>query len=224
MTDKSEQVSDYFNKLNERINEADEIYKQYTTSNNLDKLEKKKQFNKKYEQIESLFSGLDFILETIDEDISQYTATKASLKDKAVAIKAKFDILERKQNAPASKSDAPIDYTKLTQQEAKQIANNTQNKSKEVLQNIERTLDTDINEQNSILQLLREGSDRIEYVDRNISDIDSTLKRVKVLLRYFARQVSTDRLLLTLIILAAVGILVAIFVKVFKKKSATYIY
>jgi hypothetical protein len=220
MTDKTEQVNDYFNKLNERINEADEIYNQYTTSNNLDKLEKKKQFTKKYEQIESLFSGLDFILETIDDDISQYTATKASLKEKASGVKAKFDILERKHNAPSAKSDGPVDYTKLTQQEAKQIAGNTQNKSKEVLQNIERTLDTDINEQNNILQLLREGSDRIEYVDRNISDIDSTLKRVKVLLRYFARQVSTDRLLLTLIILAAVGILVAIFVKVFKKKSA----
>jgi hypothetical protein len=101
--------------------------------------------------------------------------------------------------------------------EVKQVGTNIQDKSKEVAMRALKEVKGTEELANHILVEQLEQRKRIEYIGDKESEMESTLKRVQGHIRYFAKHFMTDKIIIALIILVALGIVGVILFKIIKK-------
>jgi SNARE protein len=103
-----------------------------------------------------------------------------------------------------------IDPNTRDRKELIQLGKETQKQGMDALDRIEK----DINEMDQIgVEVQLELNKQIEQLDRiydTVKDTETTLKRAQKYVRYFARQVYTDRCLMAMIVLIVIAIVVII--------------
>ena len=120
-------------------------------------------------------------------------------------------------NADIVDQNDAIDFSKMNKLEVKQVGLNIQDKSKEAaMRALKEGKETEALA-NNIVQEQLEQRKRIEYIEDMEGGMESTLKRVQGHIRYFAKHFMTDKIIIALIILVALGIVGVILFKIIKK-------
>ncbi|EAS04326.2 vesicle transport V-SNARE protein amine-terminal protein (macronuclear) [Tetrahymena thermophila SB210] len=168
-------------------------------------------------------------LETFDFEISnldrheedKYRVKHEKYIKKLKLLKNEFELKKNEGNEAAEKLFGDrkqkyqedlekVDIKKMDQDQMIQYANDVQMDGEKRLREIEGVLVEDIEIANQITIELDRQIDKLDSINQNVMDTQSMLKRTGKLITYFAKQVSTDKILMCLLCTIVVVIVVLI--------------
>ena len=94
-------------------------------------------------------------------------------------------------------------------------------KGKDALHRIKKNIISADNKADNVILALHEQDEQIGRTKEKTKDVQSNLKKSRSYLRYFARQVYTDKILMCLIFLCLIAIAAIIVLRITKEKGMT---
>jgi len=168
-----------------------------------------------------------FELETLQLDKYaqiKHKETLKSLQAQYKDMKSQFD-KKRAENKNEMNAAVAIPIEKnldeMTGQELVQTGHNVQQKGQDALKRILGQVEGANTHADQINLALHAQEETIARTKEKVYDVQSQLKRAREYLRYFAKQVYTDKLLMCMIFLCVVAIIVIIIMKIVKKQHLT---
>jgi SNARE protein len=163
-------------------------------------------------------------LETLQLDRNAQAKHKealGSLQAKAKELKADLDKrkADKREAAKNVALEEPKKLEEMNAQELIQTGDKYQQEGKDALQRIMQNINSADQKADHINLELYRQEEQMQKAKEKTQDIQSELKKAGKYLKYFAKQVYTDKILMCLIFLAIIAVIVIIILKIIKKNN-----
>eukprot|EP01016_Furgasonia_blochmanni_P051680 TRINITY_DN8164_c0_g1_i1.p1 TRINITY_DN8164_c0_g1~~TRINITY_DN8164_c0_g1_i1.p1 ORF type:complete len:311 (+),score=67.27 TRINITY_DN8164_c0_g1_i1:3-935(+) len=154
----------------------------------------------------------------------QYQESLKAIKQRYEQLKTELEYKKTEGTAQANlfaNKSAARDPREMSSAEVIQLGDNTQKQSGDALTRIQKTVNEGNALADDVQRELAMQEEQIARMTNTVKDTQSILKRTDQLIRYFGRQVMTDKLLMCLLALIVIAIVTIIILKILGKGSGT---
>lgn len=165
-------------------------------------------------------------LETLQLDRHEQIKHKGALEALQIRAKELRSELDRKKTdkreaAKQAAFEEPKKLEDMNGQELIQTGDKYQQQGMDALKRIQMNIHSADQKADQINLELHRQDEQMQKAKEKTQDIQSELKRAQKYLKYFAKQVYTDKILMCLIFLAVIAVIVIIILKIVKKNNIT---